>query len=297
MDNLSSTDWSLIQVFLAVAQTGSLSAGARRLHSSQPTVGRHIKTLETTLGVELFHRHARGLELTELGQDVFHTARAMQRHMSELTLKAAGAQTSLAGDVRITCSVFMAHHVVPDILASIRTKEPEIKLDLLATDDTENLLFREADIAIRMYRPKQLDMIAKHLGDITLGLFASESYVARRGLPQTPEDFINHDIVGYDRNDLIIRSMTDHGWSVTRDTFCVRCDNQTAYWELVKAGCGIGFCQKHTAMATDGIIDLDLGVPLPTLPVWLTAHEAMRHTPRISRVWDLLSDGLQPFVS
>ncbi|MEQ9693109.1 LysR family transcriptional regulator [Shimia sp. SDUM112013] len=290
-------DWSLVQVFLAVAETGSLSAAARRLGSSQPTVGRQIKALETRLGAELFHRRPRGLEPSNLGQEWLATAREIETNMSRLSLVAAGAQKQVEGTVRITASVFMSHHVLPDILADIREKEPAVEIDLVASDDTDNLLFREADIAIRMYRPAQLDMITRHLGNIALGLFASESYVRRKGLPRTVEDFMSHDLVGYDRNDLIIRSMRERGWIVSRENFVVRCDNQSAYWELVRAGCGIGFCQRHAALNAPGIVEIDMGVPLPALPVWLTTHEAMRHTPRVSRIWDLLSSGLVPFVS
>lgn len=286
-----------MQVFLAVAETGSLSQAARQLGSSQPTVGRQIRTLETDLGIELFQRHARGLHPTPMGANMLKTAQSMSREMSHLLLNAAGAQRKLAGDVRITASVFMTHHVLPGILTYIRETEPDIHIDLVASDDTENLLFREADIAVRMYRPKQLDMITRHLGDIQLGLFAADSYLTRMGTPQTPDEILTHDLVGYDKNDLMITAMRDAGWNVTRDNFKVRCDNQSAYWELVRAGCGIGFCQCQTAQKTPGITPVLPDITIPALPVWLTAHEAMRHTPRISRIWDLLSSGLRPFIS
>ena len=297
MDKLASLDWSLIQSFLAVAETGSLSAGARQLAASQPTLGRQIRTLEAALGVELFHRHARGLELTQLGRDMLPAAQAMHQAMNDLSFAAAGAQSTLEGDVRITTSVFMAHHVLPGILADIRHAEPDIRIDLVASDDSDNLLFREADIAVRMYRPRQLDMVARHLGDIPLGMFAARRYVDRHGAPTSPADLQHHDLVGYDKSDIIVRAMREGGLPAQRDWFKVRCDNQSAYWELVRAGCGIGFCQHHTALGDPEIVEVVPGLPIPPLPVWLTAHEAMRHTPRIERVWDLLSDRLRPFVS
>lgn len=297
MDKLASLDWTLIQSFLAVAETGSLSGGARRLGSSQPTLGRQIRTLETLLEVELFQRHPRGLDLTALGLEILPAAQNMFHAMNALTLSAAGAQTALNGDVRITCSIFIAHHVLPDILADIRRLEPAIRIDLVASDDSDNLLFREADIAVRMYRPKQLDMVTRHLGDIPLGLFASRDYADRKGLPATPDDLQRHDLVGYDQSELMTRAMQDAGWPVTRDWFNTRCDNQSAYWQLVRAGCGIGFCQKHVGDSDPDIVAVLSALDIPPLPVWLTAHEIMRHTPRISRIWDLLSAGLRPFVS
>ena len=297
MDKFTSLDWSLIQSFLAVSEAGSLSGGARRLGTSQPTLGRQIRTLEETLGVELFQRHARGLKLTRLGRDMLPAAQSMHQAMSALALAAAGAQSSLEGDVRITTSVFMAHHVLPGILADIRQTEPDIRIDLVASDESDNLLFREADIAVRMYRPRQLDMVTRHLGDLPLGLFAARSYVDRKGAPSAPEDLQHHDLVGYDKSDLIVRSMRDSGLPALRDWFKVRCDNQSAYWELVRAGCGIGFSQRHTALSDPDIVEMLSDLPIQPLPVWLTAHEVMRHTPRIERVWDLLSDRLRPFVS
>ncbi|MGR3714388.1 MAG: LysR family transcriptional regulator [Shimia sp.] len=294
---LSNLDWSLVQSFVAVAETGSLSAAARRLNASQPTLGRHIRTLEDQLGVELFRRQARGFELTERGQDLLAPARTMAAAMADLSLRAAGQETRLEGDVRIACSVFMAHHVMPGIIAEIRRLEPNIQIDLLPSDQSENLLFREADIAVRMYRPEQLDMVTRHLGDITLGMFGARSYLDRKGMPQTGEDLRHHDVVGYDANDDILREMRAMGIPATRDWFAVRCDNQTAYWELVRAACGLGFCQTHIGRNTPGMQEVPLDFPLPSLPIWLTAHEALRHTPRISRIWALLEDALTPLVS
>lgn len=294
---LSSLDWSLIQSFLAVAETGSLSGAARRLGASQPTLGRHIRTLEETLKVELFQRHARGFELTALGQEMLTHARQMEAAMAGLSLVAAGGETRLEGDVRIATSVFMAHHVMPAIIADIRRAEPDIQIDLVPSDSSENLLFREADIAVRMYRPEQLDMVTKHLGDIRLGMFASRAYLDRKGYPRDADDLRHHDVVGYDSNDDIIREMRAMGIPASRDWFAVRCDNQSAYWELVRAGCGLGFCQANVARNDPEMVEVPLDFPLPVLPVWLTAHEALRHTPRIARVWELLNQGLRPFVS
>lgn len=286
-------NWSLIQSFLAVAETGSLSAGARISGQSQPTLGRHIQTLEQTLGASLFDRHARGLNLSDTGERLLPMARQMRATMSQITLTAAGQSQALEGTVRITASVFASHHLLPPVLAHIRTIEPEIQLELVPTDATENLLFREADIAVRMYRPRQLDIVTRHITDLRLGVFAAREYLDRTGRPENMSDILKHDLVGYDRNDLIVHSMTALGWPVTREDFAVRCDNQTTYWELVRAGCGIGFSQLSVGRADPIVEELDFGINIPPLPVWLAAHQAMRQTPRIRRVWDLLATGLK----
>jgi len=287
------TDWSLIQSFLAVADCGSLSAAARQLSRSQPTLGRHIQSLEADLNQQLFERHPRGLQLSQAGTTLLPMAREMQAQMYRLSLQAAGQSEELAGTVRITASVFAAHYLLPPILAEIRAVEPGIELELVPTDESENLLYRAADIALRMYRPKQLDVITQHITDLPLGIFAAKSYLARRGTPQTAEELWSHDLVGYDSNELILNTMQAMGWQVDRSAFAMRCDNQATYWQLVRAGCGIGFCQSDVARADDTVTELDLGVEIPPLPVWLTTHSAMRETPRIRRVWSLLAKALK----
>lgn len=287
-------DWTLIQSFLAVAETGSLTGAAARLGRSQPTLGRHIQALEQDLGTVLFTRHPRGLELSEAGARLIPMAEAMQAQMNALTLTAAGQSQDLAGTVRITASVFASQYYLPPLLARIRTEEPAIELELVPTDSSENLLFRAADIAVRMYRPTQLDIIARHVTDLQIGAFAAKSYIARRGRPQTAEELWEHDLVGYDANDLIIRTMRAAGWPAERRRFATRCDNQSTYWQLVRAGCGIGFAVTAAGRADPLVeeVDLGLGAEIPALPVWLAAHPAMRRTPRIARVWEILAEEL-----
>ena len=294
MDDIASApDWSLIQSFLAVAENGSLSAAARASGRSQPTLGRHIHALEQDLGTALFERHARGLRLSQTGLDLLPLAKQMRAAMNTIVLTAEGQAQRLEGTVRITASVFASHHLLPPILARIRAEEPAIQLELLATDATENLLFRDADIAVRMYRPTQLDIVTRHVTDIGMGIFAARSYLDRAGYPQTTEDLWQHDLVGFDTDDQIVRQMRAMGWQVGRGDFSTRCDNQSAYWELVRAGCGIGFGQMDVGRADPGIVELDLGVTIPPLEVWLAAHQMVRQTPRIRRVWDLLVTGLR----
>lgn len=290
---LTHADWSLIQSFLAVAETGSLSAAARHLDRNQPTLGRQVQSLETELGVSLFDRHARGLKLSEAGSQLLPMAQQMHSAMTAFSLAAAGQSQQLEGSVRITASVFASHHLLPPILANIRRQEPAIQLELVATDTTENLLYREADIAVRMYRPAQMDIISRYLGEVPLCFCAARSYLDRKGRPKTPEELFSHDLVGFDANQEIIKAMREKGWPASRNSFATRCDLQSAYWELIRAGCGIGFSQVQMAEADPDVEILPLDVEIPVLPVWLAAPQAMRQTPRIRRVWDLLAEGLK----
>ena len=280
-----------------MAETGSYSAAARRLGSSQPTVGRQIAALEAAVGAALFQRHAQGMRLSEAGADLLGPAREMARAAQALALAAAGKAEAMSGTVRVTASVTMAHHVLPPVIARIREALPQVAVELVASDATDNLLFREADIAVRMFRPDQLDVVTTHLGDLELGLYGAVRYLDRAGRPGTREELLGYRFVGYDRDDRIIRGFREVGYSVARDFFGTRTDAQTVYWELVRAGCGLGIGQVLLG-ARDPLVERVVpDLPLPVLPVWLTAHEAMRRTPRIRRVWEMLAADLAPLVS
>ncbi|QBF33194.1 LysR family transcriptional regulator [Thalassococcus sp. S3] len=294
MDNrLAATDWSLVQSFLAVAETGSLSAAAKRLGRSQPTLGRHIRALETHLGADLFHRHARGLTLTETARSMLPLAQAMRDAMGAFTLTAAGQTQAISGTVRVTASVVASHLVLPRLIADLRRKEPDIQIVLIPSDETENLLFREADIAVRMYRPTQLDVVTQRIGQLEIGVFAARSYLADRVPPRTIGDLLDHDLIGYDENDTILQATRDLGWPLEPEDFAVRCDNQATYWHLLRAGCGVGFGQVGIGRADPAVEEVHLDLEIPPLEVWLTAHQTLRHTPRMQRVWDHLSEGLK----
>ena len=285
-------DWTLIQTFLAVAETGSFTAAARETGSSQPTVGRQMQELERQLGAALFRRQNRGHRLTEAGTRLLAHASDMKEAAARLSLEAEGQAEVLQGVVRITASVVVSHYLLPPIFARIRAAEPEIELELNPTDATDNLLYRDADIAIRMYRPEQLDVITRRVGAQRFGIFATRAYLARRGTPQFITDLPSHDFIGYDRSDLMIRGMRQMGLAASRSMFAIRCDNQSVYIEMLKAGCGLGVAPINIAGSDPDLVRILPDIAIPDLPIWLTAHEALRHAPRIRRVYDLLAEGL-----
>ena len=291
MDKL---DRTLTRSFLAVAETGSLSV--RQLGLSQPTLGRHINDLEATLGLTLFHRKVRGLALTDQALPLLPHARAMRDAAAGLSLAAAGQDNAPSGTVRLTASRIVAHYILPQIIAQLRATEPLIQIELVPTDETENLLFRAADIALRMYRPTQLDLIATHLCDTKMGLYAANSYVDAHGLPDTPEALRQHVFVGLDQSDLLLRYMERLGFATERTDFPVRCDDQIVYWNLVRAGLGIGGMQCLIANADPTVTRVAPFVPMPALPIWLTAPSALRQTPRIRRVFDFLATEIRARV-
>lgn len=298
MDILNASfDWSLVRSFVIVAETGSLSGAAKRLGISQPTLGRHIQTLQDQLGVVLFERHPKGMRLSEHGARMLPSAQKMVDAFGGFALSAASTEQAISGTVRITASEFVAHHILPEIIADLRQQEPSIQIELVASDTSENLMFREADIALRMFRPTQLDVIAKHLGILEMAAFASQSYLDRKGMPENAEDWQDHDVVGFDRKDMIVRAMEEMGWAVTQADFAVRCDNPLVYWELVRAGCGIGFGQLNTGVNDPKLVRIFPELALAQLPLWIVAPRATRHTARVARVWQHLEQAFMAYIA
>ena len=285
--------WNHLQTLVAVAEHGSLSGAARALGGSQPTMGRHVSALETELGVRLFERTAGGLELTPTGVELLEYARHMAEAANRLSLVAQGRSEAIAGTIRITASDIVATYILPDILTALHKAEPEIDLELVASDRTENLLQREADIAVRMYRPTQSDVFMRKVGELAIAMFAALSYVERRGFPQSLEDLSGHDVVGYDRNELIIQGFRAAGLEVERRFFSFRCDNQVVAWRMVVAGYGIGFNQIQIGEAEPLVTRLHMDTGLPTLPIWLTAHSELKTSLRVRRVFDFLAEHLR----
>jgi DNA-binding transcriptional LysR family regulator len=292
-----SLDWSLLPAVLSVADHGSLSAAARQTGLSQPTLGRQIRAAEAALGGPLFDRHARGLSPTDLMQTLLPHLRNMQEAAEALKLQAAGQAETTTGTIRLTASQVVSGFLLPPILARFRETHPGLSVELAPSDTTQNLLFHEADIALRMYRPTQLDMVTRHLGDLPIGLYATRDYIARRGRPEGLHDILDHDLIGYDRSDLIIEGFRAAGLPVTRESFALRCDDQVTYWHLVLSGAGIGVGQRAVASQSAEVVDLFPDADLPRLPVWITAHERLRHTPKVDALWSALITGLAPLLT
>ena len=282
-------DWSLIRSFLAVAEAGSLSAAARATGISQPTLGRHIHQAEAALQVPLFTRLAQGLALTDAGQALLAPARAMRQAAADLKIAAAGRATGMTGTVRVTASRVVSSAILPPILARLRAEEPGVEIDLVPSDTTENLLLGEADLALRMYRPTQADLVAQKLADLPMGLYAARAYLDRHGRPDSPEALMRLEFIGQDRETQIIRAMAAADITVSRSFFPVRTDDPLVYQDLIRAGCGLGglLCQIGDADPT--LERIDGLVTLPALPVWLVAAPALRQSPRLRRVWDALA--------
>ncbi|HET7411839.1 MAG TPA: LysR family transcriptional regulator [Pararhizobium sp.] len=285
-------DWNHIRSFVAIADAGTLSGAAKATGTSQPTLGRHIDELETSSGVTLFVRGRSGMSLTEAGLALIDDARAMAREADHLALTIAGRAASAAGPVRITASEIVATYFLPPILARLSDSEPEIEIELVASNAVQNLLSRDADIAVRMVRPAQNDVIARKVNDMAMGTFAASSYLERHGRPKTLDDLFKHRLIGFDRDDLMLRTLRAMGLEAERRMFAFRTDHQVAYWELLKAGAGVGFGGRHLASLTPGIVAVMPDLAIAPLPMWLASHQELRTSLKIRRVMDFLQEEL-----
>ena len=286
-------DWAKIRAFLATAESGSLSGAARVLGTTQPTVGRQITALEESLGILLFERVGRSLQLTQAGTDLLQHAREMGEAADRISLAAAGLSQSIEGQVRITASDVMSTHGLTPFLRQLRDQAPKLEVNVVASDDIKDILRRDADIAIRHVRPDQPDLIARLIREGTGHYYATRDYLARRGAPQTIADLGSHDFLSFGDPEQMLGYLIPLGLPLTRDNFRLGCSNGVAAWEYARQGFGIAIMDDRIAAGFPDMVRLLPDAQPFTYPVWLTTHRELHTSRRIRLVWDLLADYLQ----
>lgn len=286
-------DWSLVRSFLAALDQGSLLGAARLLNMSQPTLGRHIAELERQLGVLLFERTGRGLVATATALQLAQAARSMEAGALQLSRTLSGAQSQSAGTVRITASVPVAVQLLPPVLAAMRQALPDLQIELVSSNQVSNLLRREADIAVRMVRPEQNSLIARKIGEVRLGAYASRGYLESRAPLRKASDLLQHELIGGDADPAILQGFAAMGFPVTRSAFALRSDDFIVQWQAVRAGLGIGFCADYMVRGEADVLEVLAGqLKIPSLPMWLAVHREIRTNASIRRVFDYLASAL-----
>lgn len=288
--------WDLYRSFLAVLREGTLSGAARSLGLAQPTIGRHVEALEEALGLPLFTRSGQGLAPTEAALDLRRHAEAIAASAAALLRAASGRGAAAGGTVRITASEVIGAEVLPPIIARLQQAHPAIVVELVLSNRTEDLLRRDADIAVRMVRPAQEALVARRLGAIELGLHATRRYLDRRGVPAGPDDLRGHALIGFDRETAFIRGLRTGGLPLRRESFALRTDSDLAHLAAIRAGCGIGVCQVPLARAA-GLVRLLPDAFAPRLETWLAMHEDLRSSRPCRVAFDALSEGLSDYIS
>jgi DNA-binding transcriptional LysR family regulator len=292
----ASPDWSLYRSFLSVLRTGSLSAAARDEGLTQPTVGRHVDALEKALGVSLFTRSQHGLTPTEAALELQPYAESLEATAAAL-VRAAVGRAGTRGTVRITASEVIGAEVLPPILTRLHAAHPGITLELVLSNRTEDLLQREADIAVRMVRPTQQALLARHVGDTEVGLHARRDYLERRGVPSSLAELREHTLIGFDHENAFIRSVRAGGFPVERGMFALRSDSDLALLAALRAGFGIGVCQVGLARRSTDLVRVMAKSFLFKLEVWIVMHSDLRSSARCRVVADALAAGLTAYCA
>ena len=291
-DLMQRLDWALVRSYLAVMDAGSVSAAARATQGHQPTISRHLSELEAQLGVALFERTGRGVRATAAGLEVLPAARRMQAAAEALARSVTRGREATRGTVRIAASQVVATWLLPPLVAEFQRIEPEIAIEIVASNAVQNLLRREADIALRMLRPDQGSLIARKLADIGIGAYAHADYLGAMGTPRTPAELTNHRLIGYDRDDAILRGFARAGIALTPAHFAVRTDDQVANGQLIVAGAGIGFAAHYWAALWPDLQRVLPELPIPPLPCWLAVHRELRGNGVVKRVYDFLAEAI-----
>jgi DNA-binding transcriptional LysR family regulator len=285
MDRL---DWNQLRAFLETAERGSLSAAARRLGLTQPTLSRQVAAIEASLGVTLFERVGKSMVLTTAGLGLLEHARTMGSAAEELALAATGRAEGVEGLVAISASDAVAAFLLPSAIRRIREVAPKVVVEIVTSNALSDLRRREADIAIRHVSPTEPDLIARHLREATASFYASKAWVAAHGHPRTAQDALAHDFIGADRAGRFLDYLRAHGLPLTTAHFPVHSESSVSGWALVREGLGIGVMMDDVARQTPDVVRVLDDVAPVRFPIWLVTHRELRTARRIRVVFDVL---------
>ena len=289
-----SFDWNQARAFLATAEEGSLSAAARALGQTQPTLSRQVAALEQELGVTLFERVGRSLALTKSGIDLLDHFRAMGEAAGRVSLTAAGQAQAVEGHVSITATNWMATYHLPAVLARLREVAPGISVTVVASNDVRDLRRREADIAIRHARPEDPELIAKRIGEVSAHLYAAPAYLEKYGRPKTVADLADAHFVGFEHPERLLPLFESLGVALTPGHFMLTSASGTVILALVERGLGIAPLTADIAALWPGLERVLPDLEVATVPTWLVTHRELHTNRRIRLVYDLLADQLTP---
>jgi len=283
-------DWNRARAFLVTVEEGSLSAAARALGMTQPTLGRQVTALEQELDIVLFERAGQGLILTPSGLELVEHVREMGKAASRISLTASGQSQSIEGNICISASEVYAAFVLPPIIKKLRDLEPKINIEIVATNDVSDLRRREADIAIRNFRPTHPELIARKIKDVNARLYATNSYLEKH--EKSLEDTLEQaKFISFDNTGMLLKALNNLGLNLTTANFPILTNSYITHWELVKQGLGIGIMPDEIG-DSEPLVERVLPDFNLEFPVWLTTHRELNTSRRVRLVFDLLVNEL-----
>ncbi len=281
-----------MRAFLATVEAGSLSGAARVLGLTQPTLSRQISALEDDLGILLFERVGRRLQLTASGHRLVDHVREMGAAANRISIAASGQSQSIEGVVRITAIDVVAAHILPPILANLRKAAPGIAVELVISNSVNDLMRREADIAIRHVRPDHPDLVARRCPDTEIATYASTAFLDSYGRSDDPAHYAGAPFIGFNQDDDLVKELNARGLPITHANYRLMCANSLVALRLIEQGHGIGATFTEAVAGSPGIERV-----LPELeplwaPIWVVAHRELHTSRRIRMAFDVLIEGL-----
>jgi DNA-binding transcriptional LysR family regulator len=285
-------DWNQMRAFLATVEAGSLSAASRALGLTQPTLSRQISGLEADLGVVLFERVGRRLVLTASGRELAAHVKAMGAAADRISIAAAAQSDAVEGLVRITAIDIVAAHVLPAALKRLNAAAPGIEIQIIASNTIDDLLRREADIAIRHVRPEEPDLVARRCPDSHIQIHAATAFLDGHGRPKRPEDLADAPFIGFERDGGLVRELRSRGVPITQQNFRWTCASTLVELELIRQGMGFGVTFGKIARQFRELECVLPQLPPIVAPVWLVAHRELHASRRLRLVFDVLAEVL-----
>ncbi|MCP1574516.1 LysR family transcriptional regulator [Herbaspirillum rubrisubalbicans] len=289
-------NWEWYRTFLKVLETGSLSAAGREMGLTQPTVGRHIENLESALGLKLFVRSFEGFSPTDAALELQPYAAGIAASSAAMRRVASSHGRDVRGTVRLTASEIISVEVLPPILADLKHRHPGLHIELVMSNRADDLLQREADIAVRMFKPSQDALVAKRLGSIELGLHAHQRYLAAYGVPHTIDALADHALIGFDQESAYVRKVLEQFPWLSRASLAFRADSDLAQLAAIRAGIGIGICQVALAAREEALVHLLPRQFSLKMQTWVVMHEDLRSSPRCAVTFAALVAGLSAYM-
>ncbi|MBD0864631.1 MAG: LysR family transcriptional regulator [Rhodobacteraceae bacterium] len=285
-------DWDKLRIFYAVADVGSLTRAGDRLNLSQSAVSRQVRALEESLNATLFHRHARGLLLTEQGELLFDAAKSMAKRLDAAAARIRDSEEELFGELRVTTTFGFGTLWLAPRLPKLYEEYPDLKIDLMLEERVLDLPMREADVAIRMKEPSQADLIRKRLMSVQMRLFASRRYLDREGVPADISEISNHRLVCQNPSSaqvaagaVLVRKLIMHN-----PRSLLTMNSYFGVLQSVGHGLGIGVLPDYVTEDFPDLVHVLPKVVSSEVPVFLAYPEELRHSKRVSAFRDFVKN-------
>lgn len=285
-------DWDKLRIFHAVAAAGSLTHAGDKLHLSQSAVSRQIRALEESLNATLFHRHARGLILTEQGELLFDATSAMNQRLEAAAARIRDSEEEVFGELRITTTTGFGSLWLAPRLPKLYEKYPDLKIDLMLEERVLDLPMREADVAIRMKEPSQADLIRRRLMSVRMRLYATQDYLEKHGTPETTQDLHDHRLICQNTSSIQVAAGATLVQNILASgvSSMLTVNNYFGVLQAVLNDLGIGVLPDYVLGMSKTLVRVLPDIESNEVPVFLAYPEELRHSKRISAFRDFVME-------